>query len=64
MWLVFVVDVVLFDIWDCLKCGYLVGCQLEVPFNVLCNELYKIYLAYVKEWCTDEDVVAILEEVL
>ena len=60
----FAADAQIPELWDCPRCGYPAGRDIDNPPPAPRTEPYKTHLAYVKERRSDEDGAAILEEAL
>ena len=60
----FAVDAAIPDTWDCPRCGYPAGRDVDNPPAPPKIEPYKTHLAYVRERRSDEDGEAILAEAL
>jgi hypothetical protein len=52
------------ETWECPRCGYPAGRDMEHPPGPPRSEPYKTHLAYVKERRSDADGAAILAEAL
>lgn len=60
----FASDAAIPETWECPRCGYPAGRDMENPPGPPRSEPYKTHLAYVKERRSDADGAAILAEAL